>query len=151
MLKKKWIPLIITILFAATIHGSALLMLPIVFIVQGKAWNKKTIGFIAVCIVVLAFTDQFTNILDTLLSDTQYTNVVSDWQGLNDDGTNIIRVLVYSIPMILAFIGRKWLEIEDDSVMNLCTNMSIVTSGLYLVSAVTSGVFLGRLPIFTSL
>lgn len=151
MLKKKWIPLIITILFAATIHGSALLMLPIVFIVQGKAWNKKTIGFIAVCIVVLVFTDQFTNILDTLLSDTQYTNVVSDWQGLNDDGTNIIRVLVYSIPMILAFIGRKWLEIEDDSVMNLCTNMSIVTSGLYLVSAVTSGVFLGRLPIFTSL
>lgn len=151
MLKKKWVPLIFTILLAATIHGSALLMLPIVFIVQGKAWNKKTIGFIAICIVVLAFTNQFTNILDMLLSDTQYTNVVSDWQDLNDDGTNIIRVLVYSIPMILAFIGRKWLEFENDSVMNLCTNMSIVTSGLYLVSAVTSGVFLGRLPIFTSL
>lgn len=151
MLKKKWIPLILTILLATTIHGSALLMLPVVFIVQGKAWNKKTIGFIVVCVIALAFADQFTNVLDTLLSDTQYTNVVSDWKGLNDDGTNIIRVVVYSVPMILSFIGRKWLDAENDPVMNLCTNMSIITSGLYLVSAVTSGVFLGRLPIFTSL
>lgn len=151
MLKKKWISLIITILFAATIHGSALLMLPIVFVVQGKPWNKKTIGFIVLCIAVLVFANQFTNVLETLLSDTQYTNVVSDWKQINDTGTNYIRVLVYSVPMLLAFIGRKWLEDEDNQVINLCINMSIITSGLYLVSAVTSGVFIGRLPIFTSL
>lgn len=151
MLKKKWISLIFVILLASTVHGSALLMLPVVFIVQGKAWNKKTIGFIVICVAALAFADQFTDILDILLSDTQYTNVVSDWQNFNDDGTNIVRVLVYSVPMILSFIGRKWLKSENDSVINLCTNMSIITSGLYLVSAVTSGIFIGRLPIYTSL
>lgn len=151
MLKKKWFPLTIFILLASTVHGSALLMLPVVFIVQGKAWNKRTIGFIAACIAVLAFTDQFTNVLDMLLSDTQYTNVVSDWKSLNDDGTNILRVLVYSVPMILAFLGRKWLDAENDPVINLCINMSIITSGLYIVSAVTSGVYIGRLPIYTSL
>lgn len=151
ILKKKWIPLILTILLATTIHGSALLMLPVVFIVQGKAWNRKTIGFIVVCIIALAFADQFTNILDVLLSDTQYTNVVSDWQGFNDDGTNIIRVIVYSVPMLLSFVGRKWLNADNDPVMNVCANMSIITSGVYLVSAVTSGIFIGRLPIFTSL
>jgi len=126
-------------------------MIPIVFIVQGRAWNKKTIFFTLACVVALTFADQFTNILETLLSDTQYTNVVSDWKGLNDDGTNIIRVLVYSIPAILSFVGRRWIDCENDPCINLCTNMSIISAALYLVSAGTSGVFLGRLPIFTSL
>lgn len=151
MLRKKWIPLILIVLLASTIHGSALLMLPVVFIVQGRAWNKKTILFTVACVLALTFADQFTNILDTLLSDTQYTNVVSDWQGLNDDGTNIIRVLVYSIPALLSFVGRKWVADEDNACINLCTNMAIISAALYLVSAGTSGVFLGRLPIFTSL
>lgn len=151
MLKKKWVPLVAVILVASTIHGSALLMLPIVFIVQGKAWNGKTLVLTVACVVAFAFADQFTNVLDTLLSDTQYTNVVSDWQGMNDDGTNMIRVIVYSIPAILSFIGRKWIDYDNNPIINLSTNMSIVSAALYLVSAGTSGVFLGRLPIFTSL
>lgn len=151
MIKKKWIPLIFVILLASTVHGSALLMLPVVFIVQGRAWNTKTILFTTACVAVLFFTDQFTTVLDTMLSDTQYTNVVSDWKSLNDDGTNIIRVLVYSMPAIVSFAGRRWIDYENDPCINLCTNMSIISAALYLLSAGTSGVYLGRLPIFTSL
>ena len=107
ILRKKYVPLILIILLAATIHASALLMLPVVFIVQGKAWNKKTIIFIIASMIALVFVDQFTNVLDNLLTDTQYTNVVSDWQSWNDNGTNAIRVLVYSLPAILSLIGKK--------------------------------------------
>ncbi len=82
-------------------------MLPIAFIVQGKAWNGKTILFIVLSVAAVFFVDKFTNILENMLSDTQYQNVVSDWQSWNDDGTNFLRVLVYSVPAILAFIGRK--------------------------------------------
>lgn len=151
MLKKKWVPLIFTIILASTIHGSALLMLPVVFLVQGKAWNKKTLAFMLVCIVSLAFADQFTDILDTLLSDTQYTNVVSDWKDLNDDGTNIIRVLVYAIPTIMSFFGRKWLDGKQEPIINMSINMSIISTAIFLVSNQTSGVFVGRLPIYVSL
>lgn len=151
MLKKKWIPLLAVILLASTIHGSALLMLPIVFITQGNAWNKKTILFTLVCITALLFANQFTDILEVLLEDTQYTNVVSDWKDLNDDGTNILRVFVYSMPAILSIIGKKWIDYDNDPCINLCTNMSIVSAALYLVSAGTSGVYLGRLPIYVSL
>lgn len=151
MLKKKWIPLTVIILLASTIHGSALLMLPVVFLVQGKAWNKKTLVFILTCVVALVFADRFTDILDTLLSDTQYKNVVSDWKSLNDDGTNIIRVIVYALPTLMAFVGRKWLDREQDSIINMSTNMSIISTAIYLVSNQTSGVFVGRLPIYASL
>lgn len=151
ILKKKYVPAVLIVLFAALFHGSALLVLPFIFIAQGQAWNKKTILFIIAVIVAVMFIGEFTDILDTLLAETQYKNVVSDWQEFQDDGTNIIRVLVYAIPSILSLIGLKFIKYADDPVINLCTNMSIASVGFYVVSMFTSGIFIGRLPIYFSL
>lgn len=151
LLKKKYIPTILLILLAATIHGSALLMIPVIFIIQGKPWNKKTVLLVIGSIVALYFADQFTSILDQLLSDTSYTNMVSDWQSWNDDGTNPIRVLVYSIPTILSLVGLKYIKEENDPIINLATNAGLVSTSLYIVSIGTSGIFMGRLPIYVSM
>ena len=151
ILKKKYVPAVLIVLFAALFHGSALLVLPFIFIAQGQAWNKKTILFIIVVIVAVMFIGEFTDILDTLLAETQYKNVVSDWQDFQDDGTNIIRVLVYAIPSILSLVGLRFIKYADDPVINLCTNMSIASVGFYVVSIFTSGIFIGRLPIYFSL
>lgn len=149
--EKKYIPAILVILLASTIHGSALLMIPIIFIIQGEAGNKKTLLCVIAVIVALAFVNQFTNLLDTMLSDTQYTNVVTDWTLDQDDGTNPIRVLVYAMPTILALLGRKYIKFANDKVVNICVNASIVSSALALLSMGTSGIFIGRLPIYCSL
>lgn len=151
ILKKKYIPAIIIVLVASLFHGSALLVLPFIFVAQGDAWNKKTLLFIAAVIVAVMFVGQFTDILDTLLAETQYENVVSDWQEWQDDGTNIIRVLVYAIPAALSLIGLRFIKNENNPVINLCVNMSIVSVGFYVVSMFTSGIFIGRLPIYFSL
>lgn len=151
ILKKKYIPAVIVILFAAQIHGTALLVLPFVFICQGRAWNKKTLFFLLLVILAVVFVGKFTNILDSILSETQYQNVVSDWQMGEDDGTNFLRVLIYSIPAILAWIGRREIRDADDAVINLCVNMSVVAAGFYIISMFTSGIFIGRIPIYFSL
>lgn len=151
MLKKKYFSVICVILLASTMHQSALLMIPFVIIAQGEAWNKKTILFIATVLLAIVFVDQFTNILDDTLSATQYVNVVSDYTSWNDDGTNPLRVAVYSVPALLALLGRKQIRAEHNLVINFCTNMSIISMGLYLISMVTSGIFIGRLPIYCSL
>ncbi|WP_346684014.1 EpsG family protein [Anaerostipes butyraticus] len=151
ILQKKYIPLVLIIILASTIHGSALLMIPIIFISRGEPWNKKTLLFILASVAALAFVGQFTNILDSLLADTQYTNVVSDWQSWNDDGTNPVRVLVYSIPTILSFVGLKRIKEENDPMINFAVNASIVSTAIYIVSMGTSGIFIGRLPIYVSL
>lgn len=151
MLKKQYIPLIIVILFATTIHTSAIIMLPIVFIVQGKPWNEKTILFIVLSIVMMYLFSKYTGLLDSLLVDTEYAGAMANATEIGDDGTNPIRVLVSSVPMILAFIGREQIGKENDGMVNLCINMSIVTVGIYLVSMVTSGIMIGRLPIYTAL
>lgn len=151
VLHKKYVPAIIGILIASLFHQSALLVLPFIFIVQGKAWNKKTLLFVAASVLAVLFVDRFTNILDTILADTQYKNVVSDWEAYGDDGTSVLRVLVYSVPTVLSLIGLRHIRYSNDAVINICANMSIVSTSFYVISMFTSGVLLGRIPVYFSL
>ncbi len=151
ILKKKYIPLIVIILLVSTIHASALIMLPIIFIVQGKAWNWRTLLFIMMVLLAVAFVGNFTSLLETSLQNTQYDSVVTGDLWLNDDGTNIIRTLIYSIPAILALVVRRFIDDEDDPIINMSVNFSIIAAGLYLLSSFSSGVYIGRLPIYFSL
>lgn len=109
LLKRKYVPLTVIILLGATFHASALLMVPIIFIVQGKAWNKKSVLCILGCILILIFVNRFTDGMNDALSNTQYSNMVTDWKEWEDNGTNPIRVFVYSIPMIFLWLdaGRS--------------------------------------------
>lgn len=151
LLNKQYIPMILLILLASLFHGSALLMIPIVFIVQGRAWNIKTVIMLIATAVVIAFVNRFTPILNELLQETQYDDMMTNEIWTTDDGTNLLRVAVYSVPALLSLFGLKYIRAADDPVMNLCVNCSIVTMALYLIAAVSSGIYIGRLPIYTTL
>lgn len=149
LLKKRYVPLIIIILLLSTIHASVLLMIPMIFIVQGKPFNIKTILFILAVLAAMAMAEEFTNLLATFMANTQYENEVD--QFLTTEGTNMIRVLVFAIPVLLAFVFRRRILVADDPLINLSVNMSFASLGFYLLSAVTSGIFVGRIPIYFSL
>ena len=151
LLKKRFIPLVGVILLVSTIHGSALLMIPIIFIVQGEAWNIKTILTLILTMVVVIFIDRFTPVLNNLLQDTQYDNMMTNGIWENDDGTSMIRVLVYSVPALLSLLGLKHIRRANDPIINISVNCAIVTMAIYLVSAVSSGIYIGRIPIYTTL
>lgn len=151
ILKKRYIPLIGLVLCAATIHTSALIMLPVIFIVQGKPWNKKTLVLIVLSVIMMYLFSKNTNLLDSMLVNTEYSGMMQTVSEMGDDGTNPIRVLVSCVPAILAWIGRKNIADDNNEVINMCINMSIITTCIYLVSMVTSGIMIGRLPVYTSL
>ena len=149
--KKKYVKACLMIAFASLFHKSALMMIPVIFIVQGRPWNWKTILVILGTVIIMSASGVFTDTLDTVLADTQYRNVVSDWRGGGDDGTNPLRVVVYSVPTILSLLCRKKITKSGDRVIQIACNMSIISTALYLVSMVTSGIYIGRLPIYCSL
>ncbi len=151
IVQKKNIRMILVILLAATLHASALLMIPVLLIIQRKAWNILTIAMIIGTVTALVFINQLTDVLRDVLSDTQYAGVISNWEEWDDNGTNPIRVLVYSIPLIIAIIGNRYVREADDPFVNVCVNAAVVTTSLYLISMVTSGIYIGRLPIYVSL
>lgn len=150
ILKKKYFPLLCIILLAFTMHRSALIMIPIILICQGKAFNKRTVIFITAILLAVAFLGSFTNLLDNVLSDTDYANYSNETEF--GGSTNVIKAIVFSIPFIIAIIGRKKMQGEDNPIINFSANMSIITSGLYVMAAVLpAGVLFGRLPIYASL
>ncbi len=151
LLKKKYVRLILVILLAAQIHGSALLMIPIIFIVQGKAWNIKTITMLLATAVCILFLDRFTPILNDILQETQYDDIMTNEIWTTDDGTNIFRVLVYSAPALLSLVGRKYVQAANRPIIDISVNCAIMTMALYIVAAFTSGIYIGRLPIYTTL
>lgn len=151
LFEKKYVPLIMVILLATMIHGSALMMLAIVFIVQGKAWNSKTMMFILGIILMIAFVDKFTPILTDVLVETQYNDLTSNEIWTKDNGTNLLRVFVYSVPALLSLWGKRYIDEANNPMINICVNCAIVTMALYLLSSVTSGIYIGRLPIYTTL
>ena len=126
-------------------------MIPIMIVVQGRPWNWKTLLVMVGTVLIMGFSGVFTDTLDTVLQDTQYANVVSDWTSWQDDGTNPLRVLVYSVPTILSLFCRKKIIQSGDRAVLVACNMSIISTALYLVSMATSGIFMGRLPIYCSL
>lgn len=148
LIRKQYVKVILLILLASTFHASALLMVPSLFIIQGKAWNKRSIMALGLALLAILMVDRFTDFLDIMLAETQYSNMVSDWKTWEDDGTNPLRVLVYAVPTILSVVGLKWIREEDNPMINLSVNTSICATAIYIISSFTSGIFIGRLPAY---
>lgn len=151
LLRRRFLPSIIIILLASTIHLSALMMIPIVIIAQGKPWNKSTLLFMVAAVIATYLFSKDTELLDSMIVNTTYAGSIGYSRTIGDDGVNPIRVLVYMVPPLIAFIGRQEIEEDDDPLINMAVNMSLITAGLYLMAMVTSGIMIGRLPIYTSL
>ena len=150
LIRRKYAAFAAVILLASQIHGSAILMLPLAYVMTGPALNRKTLLMIAGVAAVMPFVDTLLPMANDMLADTQYSTTMTDEIWTVDDGTNPIRVLVYSVPALVALFGRRYIIRENNPVLNLCVNASMITMALYLVSMVTSGIYVGRLPVYTT-
>ena len=149
IVKKQYFWIVIVVLFAALFHSAALIFLPFIFIINGKAWNWKTLLFIAGIIITVIFIERVSGFIVSSMEDTTYESDIDLY--LNDDGTNIIRVLFYSIPTVMSWLFRKYIDAANDPFINICTNLSIISTGIYVISHFTSGLLIGAVPIFFSL
>ena len=151
LVQKKHIRFMLVVLLASTIHGSALLMLPFAYVMTGPALNRKTLLMIGGVALIMPFIDRLMPAMETILMDTQYNDVMTGEIWASDDGTNLIRVVVYSVPALVALLGRQYIRNNRDPAINMCINASMITMAMYLVSSVTSGIYIGRIPIYTTL
>lgn len=148
--EKKWFRYCIVVLLASTVHTSALIMLPLYWIVSAKPWSIRvwltTIAFV----LCMLFADRFTSILEDTLANSAYAENIA--QFAYDDGVNPLRLLVALVPVGLAFLCRHHIEADKDSNrLGILVNMSVLCAGLYLIGITTSGIMIGRLPIYFEL
>lgn len=144
MFNGEWKKFALFVILAATIHQSALIMIPIYFIVRRKAWTWTTIFFLLSSILVVIGYNQISTVLFTALESSQY----GQYKDFKEGGANILRVLVYSAPIILAFFGRKKLrEIYPQS--DYIVNLSILSFVFMMIS--TQNWIFARMTIYLGL
>lgn len=151
ILENRLIEYMIIVLIMSTIHQSALILIPVYFIVKGEPWDKMSMLFLFVIILIAIFTEPFLDLLYGAVENTNYQTSMYEFRE-TDDGTNIVRVLVESVPTIIAFLYRNKIKDIATPVIKLSINMSFISSGLYMISKIArSGIMLGRMPIYFSL
>lgn len=149
LLKRKLIPYYAVVLFASLFHGTALIMIPVSFVVLGKPWNSRMLLFLLAVLVAASSLDELMGAITDLMENTQYAGDVDAL--LATEGTNPLRVLVFCVPPLLALIFRRQIAAANIPIINLAVNMSVTSMGAYIISAFTSGIFIGRVPIYFSL
>ncbi|TDL31823.1 EpsG family protein [Jeotgalibacillus sp. S-D1] len=109
---------------ASTIHQSALILLPIYFMVRVKAWSKATVGLVLLSLSIVIGFEQFTSLLFSAIEDTQY----GAYKDFDEGGASFLRVIVAAVPLVVAFLGREKLRVifpKSDVFVNM-TLLSIV-------------------------
>ncbi|MDF0727771.1 EpsG family protein [Cytobacillus sp. S13-E01] len=120
-----WKKYFIVVIFASTFHKSALILIPVYFIVRRKAWSKTTLVLILMTIPFLMIFTFFTDTFFSLLEETRYGH----YENFNEGGANVLRTLVSIVPIIIAYFGRhKLKEIypQNDCIVNMALINTIV-------------------------
>ncbi len=101
-----WKKYVLVVLFAATMHASALILIPIYFFVRRKAWTLTTYFSIFIAVVLVIGFNQFSGVLFAALEETQYGH----YKNFQEGGASLLRVAVTAAPILLAYHGREKLR-----------------------------------------
>ncbi|MGQ4665873.1 EpsG family protein [Metabacillus halosaccharovorans] len=135
---------ILVIIFASFFHQSALILIPVYFLVRFKPWTKSTLILLSFSIIIVFGFNFFSTLLFAAIEDSQY----GVYSNFNEGGASVIRVLVCSAPLIIAFIGREKLK-EVFPQSDVFVNMALV--GLCFMIISTANWIFARFNIYFEL
>ncbi len=144
LINGNWVAYFFIVGIASTFHQSALILLPIFFLVRYKAWSRATIILLFFSAVIVIGYNQFSTILFSAIENTQYGH----YSNFNEGGANIVRVVVYAAPIFLAYLGRDKLRIIFPS-NDYIVNMALV--GLLFMIISTQNWIFARFSIYFNL
>ncbi len=116
---KKWLYFLL-ILLLFNIHESALVMIPVYFIVREKPWSKKILLMIAVLGFGFILYDVLEPMIFKLLGETNYGH----YSEFDEGGSSFIRAFIAALPVVGAYFLKDKLEEWPES--GIFVNMSLL-------------------------
>ncbi len=140
-LKKKYLPYVLLVLLASTIHPYSLMFL-FAPLFTYKPWTGKTYFFIVLFIAVgLALQPLMGTIINiTTMIGEEYT--IDEFK---EAGVNIMRVLVCNVPLALSFVYRKELFEDSTKEQDLFMNLAMLNGAIMFVGLFGTANYFGRL------
>lgn len=145
------IPYLLVVLgVAVRIHTSAFVMAPMFFLVRGEPWERRTVCILVATVFAVMFSSRVLNLAGDVFSGSQYADEIASDSFRENGGSNVIRTLIFLIPPVLAFLNRFEMKEKAPKAIKVCVNMSVVCACLSAFANVTSGIYVGRMPIYFS-
>lgn len=119
---KKWLYFLL-ILLVFNIHESALIMIPVYFVVREKPWSKKIWIMIIALGIGLILYDVLQPIIFEILDETNYGH----YSEFDAGGSSFIRAFIAALPVIGAYLFRNQLE-KDWPESRIFVNMSLINT-----------------------
>jgi transmembrane protein EpsG len=144
IIKGEWKKYLGVVILASSFHQTALILLPIYFIVRKKAWTISTMLVMLMGIIFTAFFGQLSTVLFSMIENTQY----GAYSEFEEGGANIIRVIIYGLPLALAYLKKEELRTLCPYI-DIIVNMSIF--GLVFMIISTQNWIFARFSIYFGL
>lgn len=142
---KKLVKWCIACLIASMFHISALLMIPVYFLVSPTITTKRTVLIICVGIITLLSYDYLFDLIDFLK---QGESVVSRKWDVSTDSVNILRILVHCVPIVLCGLLYKEYNAKDKD-FSCLFNISLLNAMLNIGSM--NSIYLNRFCCYTNI
>ena len=123
---KKFISYSVVILIAYLFHSTALLMIPLMYLVTRKSWSKTiNITLVILTLTVFALPNIWVYLIGflELIGQEKMANDYSQF-NYSDDGINVMRILVAMVPVILSLLFYKNLKNNNVNI-DILINMSL--------------------------
>ena len=139
------------VLAAWLFHTSALVMIPIYFVVRRKSWTPFTTVLLSGTILATVLFDTFLPQFLGMLEDTDYSIYAQNgwFTSGQETGSNIIRVVVLMVPLYLAYVCKDKMEFIHGRRWDILVNISIINLAFYILS-LYNWIF-ARFAIYTSI
>lgn len=144
----KYIPFV---LLAWMMHSSALIMIPIFFVVRRKSWTPFTMVLLGGAVVLAVAFDAVLPGFLGVLEDTAYSQYANNgwFESGQVAGSSPIRVLVYLVWAVLSYVFREKLRFLHGFKWDVLCNLSVINLAFYIIS-LYNWIF-ARLAIYTSI
>ncbi len=147
LLEGKWKLFLGVVLFASTIHTSALFYIPAYFIAKQQAWNRKIFLLIMLLIGGFLLFGSLIPYLFGMLMWSKYWSYQESFENASL-GANAVRAIIAAIPVIIAFFSRKKLSAEYEE-SNILVNFSLINF-FFMLFATYNWIF-ARMSIYFNL
>ena len=149
--KADFFKFLIFVLIAWTFHSSALIMIPIYFIVRRPAWRPMMFLLVGATIVGTLLFDRFLPTFLSAIEDSDYgVYAHNGWFTAGvEGGSNFIRIVVLLVPLVLAYLWRERMSAVMGREWDILVNLSVFDLMFYILSLYNW--LFARLAIYTSL
>lgn len=125
----------VIILLAYCMHNSALIMIPLYFIVRRRAWHLSSYLIMVGSVIGVVIFDAILPSFLSALEQTSYSNYSENgwFTSGQEGGSSIVRVLFIAYPLIIAILNKDRLR-QLGHIGDILTNIVFVAVAIYIIS-----------------